>query len=192
MPSTIAGSRWPAVVAVAVLAATAAPRAGGLEPPAEYALTAGAAHLLQDERTGLAGIEARWAAFGLRLGRELPVVPALGLTVDGEGATYAYLGFRIDAAAALGFLSGEPPPAAADRRWRLVSFTGLGYYGGGDDGPDLGGPLQFRSGVELARRIGRRSHFGLTFDHLSNAGIYSSNRGSESLVLTWSWSPLKR
>lgn len=186
-------TRWRAAIVAAVLACTAASPASGLEPPAEYAIVGGAVHVLDDERTGLGGLELRFEPFRLPLGRDLPIVPAFGLTVDGDGGTYAYVSFRLDAMVALAALRGEPVAATATgRRWRLVGFSGLGHHRVGDDGRDLGGPLEFRSGFELSRRVGQRTRLGLSFDHLSNAGLYDSNRGSESLVLVWSWRPLNR
>ncbi|HUO86415.1 MAG TPA: acyloxyacyl hydrolase [Thermoanaerobaculia bacterium] len=184
--------RWRFAVVALVLVAVAFP-AAALGPPTEYGLAGGAAHVLDDERTGLGGLELRFEPFRLPLGRDLPIVPALGLTVDGDGGTYAYVSFRLDAMVALAALRGEPAAATApERRWRLVGFSGLGHHRVGDGGRDLGGPLEFRSGVELARRLGPRTRLALSYDHLSNAGIYRSNRGTESLVLVWSWAPFNR
>lgn len=179
----------------AALAALAALPAAALEAPAEWAAVAGAANVLDDgEVAPLGGVEARWDLFRLPLGqRHLPIEPALGLTANGDGGTYAYLSFRFDAVETLAALTGgDPPPPATERRWRLIGYTGFGNYRAGDDGRDLGGPLEFRSGLEVSRRVGPRSRLGLSFDHLSNAGLYDSNRGSESLVLLWSWQPLSR
>lgn len=182
-------------LAATLFAALAALPAAALEPPAEWAAVAGAANVLDDgEVAALGGVEARWDLFRLPLGqRHLPIEPALGLTANRDGGTYGYLSFRLDVAETLAALTGgEPLPPATERRWRLIGYTGLGHYRAGDEGRDLGGPIQFRSGLELSRRAGPRSRLGLSFDHLSNAGIYDSNRGSESLVLTWSWRPLSR
>jgi hypothetical protein len=139
----------------------------------------------------MGGVEARWGLFRLPLGgRHLPIEPALGLTANGDGGTYASLSFRLDLAETVAALGGGPaPPPAAERPWRLVGYTGLGHYRPGDGGRELGGPLEFRSGLELSRRLGPRTRLGLSFDHLSNAGIYDHNPGSESLVLVRSWRP---
>jgi hypothetical protein len=91
-----------------------------------------------------------------------------------QGSLYVYGGFRFD------LPLGE--------RW-LVSpqwAAGLYYYAGGRD---LGGALEFRSGIELSRRLGERSRLGLTLYHLSNAGLYSRNPGTESLLLTYRTRP---
>jgi hypothetical protein len=178
-----------ALLATALLAG--ALPAAAVEPPAEWAAVAGAAHVLDDQRTGMGGVEARWGLFRLPLaGRHLPIEPALGLTANGDGGTYAYLSFRLDVAETLAALAGDPPPPpAAERPWRLVGYTGLGHYRPGDEGRELGGPLEFRSGLELSRRLGPRTRLGLSFDHLSNAGIYDHNPGSESLGLVLCWRP---
>lgn len=179
------------LLAAVLLTGLAAFPAAAVEPPAEWAAVAGAAHVLDDELTGMGGVEARWGLFRLPLaGRRLPIEPALGLTAHGDGGAYAYLSFRLDVAETLAALAGAPPPPpAAERRWRLVGFTGLGHYRRGDEDRELGGPLEFRSGLELSRRMGARTRLGLSFDHLSNAGIYDPNPGSESLVLVLSWRP---
>lgn len=70
-------------------------------------------------------------------------------------------------------------------RWRVTpSFAFTAYEDG--SGKRLGGVLEFRSGIELSVRTERAGRFGLLLYHLSNAGIYDFNPGSESLVLTWS------
>ena len=188
---THSARRLLAAAALALLAALAPRPAAGFEAPAEWAVAGGASNVADDERTGAGLVEARWADFHLPLaGRRLAIAPTLGLTANGNGSTYAYLSFRSDVAAALAGLTGAaPPPPVEERRWRFTAFTGLGHYRRGDDGRDLGGPLEFRSGLEVARRLGAASWLGLSLDHKSNAGIYDSNRGSEDLVLVFTWRP---
>lgn len=57
-----------------------------------------------------------------------------------------------------------------------------GYYARGD-GKDLGFPLEFRSGIELAWQFDDWQRLGIHFYHLSNASIGRRNPGEESLVL---------
>ena len=45
-------------------------------------------------------------------------------------------------------------------------------------GFDLGGPIQFRSGIELGYENRNGWRFGLSYDHRSNAGLYANNPGS--------------
>ncbi len=51
-------------------------------------------------------------------------------------------------------------------------------------GRDLGGPVAFRSGLELGVPLGR-GEVTLGIDHRSNAGIHSRNPGLNSLYLSY-------
>lgn len=62
---------------------------------------------------------------------------------------------------------------------------GVGYYANGD-GPDLGYPLEFRSGVEIGYRFDNRSRLAVGFSHISNADLGDRNPGTEILTLTYS------
>ena len=68
----------------------------------------------------------------------------------------------------------------------LMGDTAAGYWHHGR-GIDLGNPLEFKSGVELAYRFADRSRLGVAFDHISNAGIAKLNPGVESLLLVYSY-----
>ena len=130
------------------------------------------------------GKNARWetsweASFTPRRYRWLPrFVPDLSPTVGGlatsDGTLYAYGGFRFD------LPLGE--------KWVVTPQWGAGLYWVGD-GRDLGGAVEFRTGIELARRVGERSRVGLLLYHLSNGRLYRFNPGTESLVLTYSARP---
>ena len=62
----------------------------------------------------------------------------------------------------------------------FVQFHAMaGLYAEGD-GVDLGGPIQFRSGVELGYQAPRGMRVSFGVDHRSNAGIYSTNPGLET------------
>jgi lipid A 3-O-deacylase len=120
------------------------------------------------------GWEVRFAPRELRLlGRTLPWTPAAGAMVTGDGAQYVYAGGRFDV------------PLGGFWSWLLTPSCSLGLYNR-EDGKNLGGVLEFRSAVEISRRLGRYGRLGATFYHLSNAGLYRPNPGSESLVLTYS------
>jgi lipid A 3-O-deacylase len=103
--------------------------------------------------------------------RFLPeVTPVLGGAVTGEGSFYGYFGFRTD--------------IPMDGRWVFTPFCGAGlYYFGG--GRDLGGVLELRTGFEIAYQLEKDERIGLSLYHLSNAGLYQRNPGSESLVLSY-------
>jgi len=150
--------------------------AHGAGEPLTLAGSAGRFGLLRGNAAVEAGAEIRFAPWRLRLlPRALPgLSPVLGGMATSKGTLYVYGGFRIDV-----------PLGAA---WRLSPQSAAGFYHRGD-GKDLGGAVEFRSGLELSRRIGARSRLGLLFYHLSNAGIYDRNPGTESLVLTYTVRP---
>ena len=58
-------------------------------------------------------------------------------------------------------------------------------------GFDLGGPIEFRSGIELGYVDRKGWRYGLSYDHRSNAGIYTSNPGIETVQFRISV-PLKK
>ena len=60
----------------------------------------------------------------------------------------------------------------------LHSMPGLYFDNGGFD---LGGPIEFRSGVELGFETRRGWRMALSYDHRSNAGIYEDNPGIETV-----------
>lgn len=67
----------------------------------------------------------------------------------------------------------------------LTPFTGAGLYAKGSS-KDLGGPIEFRSGVELAYELENEDRIGINFSHMSNASLYDRNPGVEELVLNLS------
>jgi hypothetical protein len=108
------------------------------------------------------------------LPRWLPELsPIAGVMATSRGAMYGYAGLRWD-------LPLSP-------RWSLAPSctTGL-YYRGTGAGKNLGGALEFRSGLELSHRVGETTRLGVTLYHLSHAGIEGRNPGSESRIFTFS------
>ena len=57
-------------------------------------------------------------------------------------------------------------------------MEGGDIYGEGD-GKDLGHAIEFRSGIEVAYRFDDYSRLGLSFTHISNAGLDERNPGVE-------------
>lgn len=149
----------------------------GAGQPVAVTSSAGAFSILDG---GLQRYETGWeVSFAPRRFRWAPrflqrTNPALGVLATSQGALYVYGGFRYD--------------LPLGRSWWLSPQWATGFYHRAG-GRDLGGPLEFRSGFELSRRFGARSRLGVTFHHLSNAGIYGYNPGSESLVLTYTARP---
>lgn len=64
----------------------------------------------------------------------------------------------------------------------LSIASGPGYYHEGS-GKDLGGPLEFRTQLEIAWQSHLGSRLALALSHHSNADIYGSNPGVETLML---------
>ena len=60
----------------------------------------------------------------------------------------------------------------------LHAMPGLYFDNGGFD---LGGPIEFRSGIEVGYENREGWRFGLSYDHRSNAGIYKNNPGVETV-----------
>lgn len=118
------------------------------------------------------GAELRFAPRRLPvLPRFVPdLMPTLGIIASAQGALYAYGGLSLD------IPLGE--------RWTFSPGTGVGLLYRSYS-KDLGGPLEFRSALELSYRLPNDARIGVCLYHLSNAGFRTPNPGSESLVLTY-------
>ncbi len=91
-----------------------------------------------------------------------------GLTATVDEAVWAY--------------AGASWSWQANDKWRLRPGFAVSVFENGD-GKDLGGAIEFRSSLEASYRLRRNMRLGLLVYHLSNAGIYDLNPGSNSLVL---------
>lgn len=100
------------------------------------------------------------------------VVPLVGANIDTDGAGYIYAGFNWEV------------PLIKDQLFIIPNFA-VGAYGEGD-GKDLGGAIQFRSGLELAYQFPAKQRVGVAFNHISNASIYDKNPGAETLLVNFS------
>jgi hypothetical protein len=60
----------------------------------------------------------------------------------------------------------------------LHAMPGLYFDNGGFD---LGGPIEFRSGIEFGYEARNGWRVGLSYDHRSNAGIFEDNPGIETV-----------
>lgn len=160
-----------AVFMVALLAAPSSARAAN--PVESFALSAGGFNVLNSDSSGEAGFEIRFRPLWIGTD-DFPWVlrTAAGGMGTTEGALYGYAGFRLE--------------IPAGERWTLTPQTAAGVYDRGDD-KELGGSVQFRSGLELSYRVNPGNRVGAVFYHLSNAGLERPNPGSESLVLFWAW-----
>lgn len=111
------------------------------------------------------GVEFRFSSFagpgGFRLNS------AVGIAIAKNGANFIHTDLRHDF-----YLSPQ---------WLLVPSLGVGQFNESSE-IDLGSDLQFRSGIELARKFENKIRAGLALFHLSNGGISDQNPGTEVLV----------
>ena len=110
------------------------------------------------------GAEYRFKAIG-----KWSLIPAIGVAAAENGASFFYSDVRYDY-----WLTD---------RWVLIPSFGAGLFDKGD-GLDLGSRLEFRSGIELARRFHGEYRIGVALFHLSNGGTAGENPGTEALVLS--------
>ena len=117
------------------------------------------------DRAAQFGLEYRFNPidFGIR--------PTIGGYVTSRGSVYGYGGLNWD--------------VAVTKELYIIPNFMIGAYGKGD-GRDLGGVLEFRSGLEIAYQFPNQHRLGLTYNHTSNASIYEHNPGVEVLALTYS------
>jgi hypothetical protein len=135
------------------------------QEPRSLAFSGGVSNFNKSERWIEAGLEFRLPIDVWKLAF------ATGLTVNDDRSGWIFAGLRRD------FSLGGP--------WRLTPAFGVSLYEQGD-GKDLGGPLEFRSALEVGYRWPSDRRLALVIYHLSNAGIYDRNPGMNSLVLTFS------
>ena len=159
-----------AALLAAAFAAAPAPAADLVDG---FALSAGVFNVLNDADTAEGGFEARLRPlFEGAWSKPWVLRTAVGAMANTDGGLYGYAGFRLE--------------VPVGERWLLVPQTAAGIYDRGD-GKEIGGSIQFRSGLELAYRLDEAHSLGAVFYHLSNAGLERPNPGSESLALVWSW-----
>jgi hypothetical protein len=160
-----------------ILLLTTLAQAAGPGAVYEVHASAGSFNVLNHDPLPEAGWEVSFAPRKLSLlPRWVPeLAPAVGGMATSDGSYCAYAGFRWD--------------VPLGEAWRLTPQWATGLYYTPPGGRSLGGPFNFRSGIELSRRVGKRGRLGLLFYHLSNSALYKRNPGSESLVLTYTARP---
>ena len=171
------GLRHEAPVLLALLGSLAAPAAFACNAASEndaprradesgVSVSTGVIDFGKDYAAAEVGIEHRFRTdWCLGLG------PNVGAFVTANGSFYVYAG--ADRRIELG------------RSWFLESTVAMGFYEAGD-GKDIGGAIEFRSGIAVGRRLRNGSRVGLGFFHLSNSSYYGRNPGVNSLLLQWS------
>lgn len=95
--------------------------------------------------------------------------PVLGLSVATNGSAW------IGAGAALTWRPGHTGLFG-----RFSSMAGVYRQG---SGKDLGGPVQFRTALDVGIGQANGLEFGVGLDHRSNAGLYKQNPGLNSVYL---------
>ncbi len=98
--------------------------------------------------------------------------PILGAFGTSDGSAYAYAGLNWDIT------------ILPQQLYLIPNFAVGAYRKGG--GRDLGGTLEFRSGIELDYQFTNQHRLGVALNHLSNASIYDRNPGEESVLVTYS------
>ena len=96
------------------------------------------------------------------------VAPAVGIEAATGGARFYYVEAQRD--------------FAIDDRWFVVPALGLGFFQDGSD-LELGHGLQFRTALSFGCRLRPAWRAGLTFTHISNAGLEDSNPGTEEMAV---------
>jgi len=98
--------------------------------------------------------------------------PIVGAFITTDGSAYGYAGVNWD----IDLIPNE---------LFLIPNFAVGAYAEGD-GKDLGGALEFRSGIEVAYQFPNKHRLGLALNHLSNASIYDKNPGTEVVMINYS------
>jgi hypothetical protein len=93
-------------------------------------------------------------------------LPVIGLEMNTEAGKYGFAGFNYD---------WEFMP-----NWILTPSAVAGVWSRGES-THLGGPFEFREGLELDYRLADGIRVGGRFTHMSNADIYEHNPGAETL-----------
>lgn len=95
--------------------------------------------------------------------------PAIGLLANTQGGVFGYGGFYGD---------------ISFGAWAVTPLIAIGgYHRGGS--ADLGGTLEGRFSIAIARELGGRSRIGVQFAHISNAGVHAVNPGENELLLSY-------
>jgi hypothetical protein len=171
------GPRHGAPVLIALL--------GALADPAAYACNAASEHdapRREDESglnvsTGVIDFGKDFETAEVGIGYRFPtdwclgLGPNVGAFLTADGSYYLY--------------AGTDQRISIGRSWFIDVITSVGFYEAGD-GKDIGGELEFRSGIAVGRRLQGGSRVSFGFFHLSNSSYYRRNPGVNSLLLRWS------
>ena len=102
-----------------------------------------------------------------RNGGRFSLIPVFGIAGSSKDAVFGYAGFRSD--------------FNVTQKWRLTPGFAVGAYNRRGD-IDLGGPVEFRSSLDISRAVGDTMRIGVALFHISNARLYDRNPGVNVLA----------
>lgn len=154
-----------------VPAAVAGPATDGAAQPTVIAVAGTFALVEKFDYPWLAGLQYRSTprmSWALR--------PGIGAAAGPDGMGYAYVDVARD--------------FALPRRWTMTLSLAGGLFLNGD-AIGANEPLEFMSGIAIARELPSGVRLGLAVHHVSNGGLAHPNNGSEALALFVA-APLRR
>lgn len=117
----------------------------------------------------------------LRIGPEsydfFDVKPFAGFEGTSDSATYYLIGIYLDDNAGI-ILTGDTS------KFLITPSFGFGIYDAGG-GKKLGHEIEFRTTLEVSYQLENKNRIGLSFGHISNAGLGDDNPGVEILSLSY-------
>jgi lipid A 3-O-deacylase len=149
-----------------------ASKAGAEEGPSRHigsvSVGVGTFNLGHSHASGGVGVEYRLDSkpWRPRAASRFSLIPTFGITGTSRSAFFLYAGLRTDIEA---------------RKWRVTPGFAVGAYNRSDD-INLGGPVEFRSSLDISRALNDRVRLGVTLYHVSNARLYERNPGVNALA----------
>jgi hypothetical protein len=101
------------------------------------------------------------------------LIPTAGVAINSDDSYWLYGGIRYD--------------YHISRNWVLTPHIAASLYED-NGGKELGSVFQLRSGLEVAYKLSENSRLGVAYYHLSNAGLDTHNPGSNSVIISYSFS----
>ena len=132
--------------------------------PAFINLNGGNFGVLDTDHQQRWGIEYRFASL-----TKYELIPTIGVVTGTHHAKYLYTEVRHNF-----YITPQ---------WIITPSFGTGAFNN-TNSLDLGNSVEFRSGLEFAYKFNNNYRAGIGVYHLSNAGISSTNPGTESVVLS--------
>ena len=126
-------------------------------------------------QTGAVEFNNRWIGHELLLGYDMdrtygPFQPTAAVSLTDTGEAWAGIGLKCTSKEIF-----DSPIY-----FETSFLPGLQYAG---DGPDLGGPIQFRGSIGFGYELDNGAAILLAYDHRSNAHIWETNPGLETFHL---------